>query len=101
MDSDNRLFGRALQDARKKAGLQQADVAAKVGLKSSALSRYERGDSLPSVVMAGKLALAVGVSLDVLLGGAASDNVELNRVVGLIKDWSPERLSALAVVLVD
>lgn len=50
--------------------LWQKDVAAKLGLKDTALlSRWENGDSLPSLVSAARLAVLYQTSLDDLFAG--------------------------------
>jgi len=48
-----------------------------VGLHTNALGRYERGEAIPSVEVASKIAQALDVSLDYLVG---LTNVELNPV---------------------
>lgn len=45
---DQPAFGTALQRARKRLGLSQSTVAAKVGLKQSTISRIEKGTVLHS-----------------------------------------------------
>ena len=46
-------------------GLWQKDVAARLGLKDTAtLSRWENGDSLPSLVSAARLSVLYETSLD-------------------------------------
>lgn len=59
-------FGLNLKLARIKAGMLQNEVAAKVGITQAMLSRYERGDQMPSVAVAVELADALGVSIEEL-----------------------------------
>lgn len=60
-----------LTQARKAAGLTQADVAAKLNVSRQAVSRWESGDTTPSVDKLKTLARIYGVSLDWLCSDAA------------------------------
>jgi len=101
---DTNSFGYRLKQARLALGVSQPVICEKVGLKVSALSRYERGDSTPSIDMASKLAAAVNSSLDELVGiGASSKNnpnhLALTQVLGVLEKWDAKRLNALLMVL--
>ena len=78
-------FGKKLQAARLKAGLSQREVAERVGITVTTVSRYEITSVLPSVAMAAQLAQAVGVSLDQLTGSAKPDT-ELVRMARKLSD---------------
>lgn len=66
--SDDVQIGARLREARTKRGIQQKDLAAQLGLEQSALSRYERGEMrLPSSLLA-RIARALKVSSDEILG---------------------------------
>lgn len=78
-------FGKKLQAARLKAGLSQREVAERVGITVTTVSRYEITSVLPSVAMAAQLAQAVGVSLDQLTGAAMPDT-ELVRMARKLSD---------------
>lgn len=66
-----------LASIRKEKKMSQLDLANKVSLHTNAIGRYERGEAIPSVDVAIKLAKALEVSLDYLTG---LTNVELNDV---------------------
>ena len=53
---------------RKEKGVSQTELAKDAGIHANVLGRYERGEASPSVEMAAKLADALGVSLDYLIG---------------------------------
>ncbi len=57
-----------LLDARKAAGLTQAELAAVSGVDSAAISHYECGRRIPSTRSMMALAKSLGVSLDYLAG---------------------------------
>ena len=66
-------FARRLIETRKRLGLSQEDLAARIGSKGPAIGRYERGKTQPTLVVATRLADALGVSLDYLTGRTASE----------------------------
>ncbi len=63
-----------LTQARKAAGLTQADVAAKLNVSRQAVSRWESGQSKPSTERLLALGVLYGVSIDRLLN---TGNVEV------------------------
>lgn len=67
------LFGRRLRHARRARGLTLRDVAARVERSVPYLSQVENGHRVPNLVLAGRLAEAIGVGLDELLIAEAPD----------------------------
>ena len=63
-------LGEKLTQARKTAGLTQADVAAKLNVSRQAVSRWESGQSKPSTEKLLALGDLYGISLDQLLNAA-------------------------------
>lgn len=53
---------------RKKNHLTQNEVAEKLGIKQSSISRWEQGLTIPDIAILTKLADLYGVSIDYLLG---------------------------------
>ena len=66
-------FGDNLSVIRKKKELSQSQLAKKVGIISITIGRYERNEIKPSIDIASKIASALDVSLDYLVG--ISDSV--------------------------
>ena len=69
-----------LASLRLRAGLSQAEFAAKCGLKQPHVSRYETGKHEPGVFQAQAMANALGVALEILVnalkaqvGGVANE----------------------------
>ncbi|MCW1967454.1 MAG: ImmA/IrrE family metallo-endopeptidase [Anaerolineae bacterium] len=56
-----------LRDFRKRAGLNQAELAAKLNLDTSLISRWEKGEREPSAQQLADFARVIGVSLDYVL----------------------------------
>lgn len=65
-------FGENVAVARKKKGLSQDELAKKVGTIAVTIGRYERNEIKPSIDIATKIADALDVSLDYLVGSSNS-----------------------------
>jgi len=61
-------FGENVASARKKMGISQDELAKKVGTIAVTIGRYERNEIKPSIDIAAKIAEALEVSLDYLVG---------------------------------
>ena len=57
---------------RKQLKMSQDDLAKKVGTSAPIIGRYERDEIKPSIETAKKIADALGVTVDYLLGGSAN-----------------------------
>lgn len=82
-DTTSRLGERLLR-LRKERGWSQPKLGEAVGTSGDIIGRYERGDMTPSVEVARKLARALGVTVDYLVGdhdlpGALKDPQMLDR----------------------
>lgn len=69
-------FGQRLSETRKKRGLSQEVLAAKIGTQGPAIGRYERGIAKPTIEVASKLANILEVSLDYLV---SNTDIELSK----------------------
>lgn len=61
-------FGERLRKLRKERNLTQQQLAELIGVKNGVISFYELGDRTPSPAVLRKLALALHVTADYLLG---------------------------------
>lgn len=61
-------FGDNMMLTRKKKGLSQADLGKMIGTSGDVIGRYERGDITPSIDVVVKVADALEVSVDYLIG---------------------------------
>ncbi len=73
-------FGKKLFEVRKSKGISQAGLAKVVGTQAPVIGRYEREEAKPSIEVATKIANALEVSLDYLVG-----NTDLELDKGAIK----------------
>lgn len=62
-----------LKSLRELRGLTQAEVGARAGLAAAAVSHFETGQRAPSIESLVRLADALDVSVDVLLGRRGGD----------------------------
>lgn len=60
-------FGENLARSRKKSGLSQEEVAAKLGISRQTVSKWELGETLPDIQQAKKLSTLYHVTLDDLV----------------------------------
>ena len=76
--------GKIITELRKEKGVSadsQADLAAKADISQVMIGKYERGDAIPSIEVAKKIADAFYVSLDALVGeGNNVHFVDLKRL---------------------
>ena len=64
------MFHEKLAEARKARNMSQRQLAEAADLSSGSVSAYEKGIKIPTVDSAGKIAAALGISLDWLLNDA-------------------------------
>jgi transcriptional regulator with XRE-family HTH domain len=81
-----------LRRLRQEAGLTQAQLASAADLADATVSRIERGRLTPSVALAQRLAKALAVPVDALLGPAPSEpskaklRPSVARLVAVVRD---------------
>ena len=71
-------FGIKLRQLRKEKNLSQKQLAALIGVQNSIISFYELGDRVPSPEVIKKLAVALHVSSDYLLGIEKNESVDVS-----------------------
>jgi transcriptional regulator with XRE-family HTH domain len=64
----NMAFGERLILVRKEKNLSQSDIGKLIGINGDAYGRYERNDVKPTIEIATRIANALNVSLDYLVG---------------------------------
>ena len=78
-----------LKELRENAGLSQAELAAKLGIKQATYSNYENGVTKPTVDIASSIADYYGVSLDYL----CQHKIEGQIQIGILDEISKELIS--------
>ena len=77
--------GNIIITLRKEKGWSQGDLAKQSGVSREMIGKYERGEAVPSIEAAKKIASALGVTLDYLAGEASSSAFD-RRTVERIQD---------------
>jgi len=94
-------IGNKITELRKDKGLSRADLGNLVGTSSPIIGRYERNEMLPSVETAFKIAKALDVSIDFLIGNTTivlKDNEMINRVEA-IENMPPDEQNKIYSVI--
>lgn len=94
-------FGKNIAAARKRKGMSQKELADKVGIIYVTIGRYERGEIKPSIDVAKKIADALDVSLDYLVGSTATlmDKALVQTVLDIQN--LPEEKKKVVMTLLD
>jgi transcriptional regulator with XRE-family HTH domain len=77
-------FGKQFKELRTARGLTQETVAEKLGVTGQAVSRWERGETLPDVSLLPEISAYFGVTIDALF--ALSDDTRMERIQNMIWD---------------
>jgi len=64
------MFAQNLKKIRNEQGISQEELAKKINIHSVQFSRYERGQTQPSIEIVEKIANALNVSIDLLVFGS-------------------------------
>lgn len=64
-------FAQAIKEKRESLGLTQQDLAEKLFVSRQTICRWENGTRCPDLIMAKKISLVLGISLDELIPGEA------------------------------
>jgi len=80
-------FGERLSIVRKRRKMSQADLGKIISINGDAYGRYERDEVKPTIEMANKIANALKISLDYLVGNTdlELDTETLKRVEDISK----------------
>lgn len=80
-------FGDIMMLIRKKKGLSQVALGKAIGTSGDVIGRYERGDIKPSIDVVAKIADALEVSVDYLIGKTdlQLDKEAVQRLVDISK----------------
>lgn len=93
-------FGEHIATLRKRKGLSQSDLGKAVGTSGDIIGKYERDEVKPSIEVASKIADALEVSLDFLLGKTTAelDKKTLKRLQDIQKLSEKDRTHVLEMV---
>lgn len=80
---DKAEFGEQIFRLRKKAGLSQEELAARVGVHMNTISQWENGFYIPKMPKLQKLAEALSVTEAELLNGTTKQEFEVKIMMGV------------------
>ncbi|MCE7058076.1 helix-turn-helix domain-containing protein [Algoriphagus sp. AGSA1] len=88
-------FSDRLAFARKQKKIRQADLGKLVGTSGDIIGKYERGENIPSIDVAAKIADALGVILDYLVKDGEYERIDNETLKKLkeIQNLDPENKS--------
>lgn len=82
---DNKKIGKLIADLRKKQGLTQQELGDKVGVGFRAVSKWERGLTLPDISIINELSKILGISSDELLTGKVNNSKSKKKLSPKVK----------------
>ena len=80
---DNNKIGKFILNTRKEKNLTQKELGDKLFVTDKAVSKWERGVSLPDITMLNKLSKILGVSVNDILDGTKESNrkIDVNKEI--------------------
>ena len=95
------IFKKRLRTAREKNNLTQADLAENTGLPASSISHFEKGPRKPSFDNLRRLAAALNVTTDYLLGRTdnTAEHAQTNILLRKAASLDAEQLNVVANVI--
>jgi DNA-binding XRE family transcriptional regulator len=82
-------FAKNIADMRAKMSLSQEELATKANISRSMLSKIERGEVNPTILVASKIARVLNTLVSVLLDESMPDQIQLKRKNERIVDHDP------------
>lgn len=83
----SKWIGKNLRDFRKKAGLNQADLAGQIGVHEITIGRWESGEREPRTSSMYRLCEVLGVTEVELLRGPRRDTWEVRVILEADDEW--------------
>jgi transcriptional regulator with XRE-family HTH domain len=78
-------FGNRMAQLRKEKDLSRDELGEKIGTSGAIVGRYERNDMKPSIEIAAKIAEALEVSFDYLVG-ISSELIKDKKMINRLED---------------
>lgn len=76
-------FSDRLNYTRKQKKIKQADLGKLVGTSGDIIGKYERGENIPSIDVASKIADALGVTIDYLVKDGEYEQIDKETLTRL------------------
>ncbi|MRS05584.1 XRE family transcriptional regulator, partial [bacterium] len=75
---NSKMIGNKIAEARKRAGVSQAQLAGQLFISPQAVGKWERGESIPDILTVIRLAEILGVDLNYFSDDAGADDREIS-----------------------
>ena len=99
---DSKTIGSTVSKLRKKNGMTQAALAARLGVSDKAVSKWENGQGYPDVTLFPQLAEIFGVSVDYLMMGEEKGiTVAGNMIMDIVKNIKEYPTAGMLVDISD
>lgn len=85
MDELNQIIANNLIHFRKTAGLTQSELAEKLCYSDKSVSKWERGDSIPDIIVLKKIADLYNITLDTLVSPNAKKQKSLRAILPFLR----------------
>lgn len=93
-------IGEMIKHRREEMGLTQQELAQRLFVSRQTVCRWENGSRCPDLVMAKKIALVLGISLDDMVGGEDLSTYEAPKESGLDISCVKTMLTGILLVLI-
>ncbi|MEN3012861.1 MAG: XRE family transcriptional regulator [Dictyoglomus thermophilum] len=92
-----KIISERLRIARERKGLSKKELAQKIGVAPSSITRYENEGRIPKASILLKISEVLGVSVDYLLGKEESEEIKiaLHTEIGDISDLPEEAIKSI------
>lgn len=100
MDELKMIIANNIAELRKRNNLTQAELAEKLNYSDKAISKWERGESIPDVAVLKSVADLFGVKVDYLLNAEHTDENDLVKKISRRKVRNRIMITGISVLLV-
>lgn len=83
MELKEKIIGKRIKECREDVDLSQKELAELIDVTPSAVNQYEKGEKIPSTETLLKLAKALGVATDYLLGASQEKDILIDEDVSI------------------
>lgn len=100
VEIEGKLIGQRIKERRDAADLSQKNLADLIDVSPSAVNQYEKGEKVPSTETLLKLAKALGVTTDYLLGASKEKDILIDKEVSMaFRDFKGFTLKDRATIM--
>lgn len=81
-------FGERIIEIRKMRNMTQQELGEAIGVDKRVISKYEKNQTVPSVMVANAIANSLDVSLDYLIGSDKALFIDDKEIINLLKNYN-------------